>query len=185
MNLYFRHKTTLIILLLIACFHVVTAPHVHGKASMTVVLDQQRLLLTAVMPAHDLVGFEHLAETDEDKTTVKQAVSKLEQTQQWIHLKAGQCELKSVHVFDPLSVEGEHTGDDHHSETENHHHHSDHGDFEVSAEMRCQKPDLINALEVKLHHLFQQIQNIEVQWVVNGKQGLSTLNQQNHVVKFQ
>lgn len=180
-----RHICLLNVWLFLATFQVLAAPHVHGQAKMTVVLDHHRLILTAVIPAHDLVGFEHMAQSADEKSRVDSAVKQLKQTHLWLHLKSGECKLKSSHVSNPLleadDASGAHVHDD---ESENHEHHTSHGDFEVSVEMECKQFEDIEVLDVMLHHLFQNIQVIEVQWIVNGNQGLSNLNNQHKTVRF-
>ncbi len=142
--------------------------HVHGQAHMTVVLDGKKLLLTATMAGHDLVGFEHQPTDHDEVLLVESAVNKLQNIAAWLTIVGGDCSVSSAQVDQPSQA-----------------HDSHHADFELSTEFNCQSPTALAAMVVKLNQQFTQLKRTEVQWLVHNKQGLSVLQEQQEEVSFQ
>lgn len=142
--------------------------HVHGKAHMTAVLDGKKLLLTATMAAHDLVGFEHQPTDQDELLLLESAVNKLKNVSTWLTLVGGDCSVSSAQVDQPSHAQDSH-----------------HADFELSAEFSCQSPAELAAMVVQLNQQFTQLKHTEIQWLVHNKQGLSVVEEQQEEVSFQ
>src|SRR3989338_10642 len=80
----------------------------HGSARLNVVLDGQALELELESPAMNLVGFEHAAKSDADKTKVAAARSQLQDPQALFGLGAGDCTLSETELESPLFEDDEH-----------------------------------------------------------------------------
>jgi hypothetical protein len=80
--------------------------------------------------------------------------------------------------------EDEHHEDEHH-EDEHHEdeHHEDekeiHSEFAANYSMICETPENFKVLELKLFSIFNLLEEVEVQWVIQGEQGFEELNADN------
>ena len=103
--------------------------HEHGAAQLNVVLDGKVLELQLESPAMNLVGFEHAAKTDADKTKVAAARSQLEQPQALFGLAAGDCSVSTQELESPLCTEDGH--DDHHEHAKDSEHRDVHSHYSL------------------------------------------------------
>lgn len=142
--------------------------HEHGAAQLNVVLDGKVLELQLESPAMNLVGFEHAAKTDADKTKVAAARSQLEQPQALFGLAAGDCSVSTQELQSPLFTEDGH--DDHHEHAKD----SEHSDIHAHYSLNCQKPEKLKQLDLgELFKRFPATEKIQVQLIgPNGQQGL-------------
>jgi len=149
--------------------------HVHGHATMNVVLDSQNLVIYMSLTAHDVIGFEHLANNQQEKNVIDSAVAYLEATEDWLVLEKGDCHKQNVEVSNPF--QSKKTDTDEMS--------INHPNFEVNINYLCQAEDEISEFSVLLNKRFKEIQNIEVQWLAHERQGLINLSDENHQVRFE
>ena len=142
--------------------------HEHGAAQLNVVLDGKVLELQLESPAMNLVGFEHAAKTDADKTKVAAARSQLEQPQALFGLAAGDCSVSTQELQSPLFTEDGHN--DHHEYAKD----SEHSDIHAHYSLDCQKPEELKQLNLgELFKRFPATEKIQVQLIgPNGQQGL-------------
>ena len=142
--------------------------HEHGAAQLNVVLDGKVLELQLESPAMNLVGFEHAAKTDADKTKVAAARSQLEQPQALFGLAAGDCSVSTQELQSPLFTEDGHN--DHHEYAKD----SEHSDIHAHYSLNCQKPEKLKQLDLgELFKRFPATEKIQVQLIgPNGQQGL-------------
>lgn len=148
--------------------HASLAAHEHGAAQLNVALEGQRLELALESPAMNLVGFEHAAKTDADKTKVAAARSQLEQPQALFGLAAGDCSVSTQELQSPLFTEDGHN--DHHEYAKD----SEHSDIHAHYSLDCQKPEKLKQLDLgELFKRFPATEKIQVQLIgPNGQQGL-------------
>ena len=142
--------------------------HEHGAAQLNVVLDGKVLELQLESPAMNLVGFEHAAKTDADKTKVAAARSHLEQPQALFGLAAGDCSVSTHELQRPLVTEDGHN--DHHEYAKD----SEHSDIHAHYSLDCQKPEKLKQLDLgELFKRFPATEKIQVQLIgPSGQQGL-------------
>lgn len=142
-------------------------PHEHGVGTLNVALDGQTLELDLDGPSMNLVGFEHVASTDDDKAKVDAARKQLENPTVLFSLpKAAGCtseeqELKSP-LFDPAPEEGAVKGEHHHS------------DIEAHYAFTCSQPDALKTLDLtQFFKTFPGTHTIKVQLIgTSGQQAL-------------
>lgn len=87
----------------------------------------------------------------------------------------------------------DHDDKDHDDKKEAHEHHHDHdhkdgethSDVESKHQFECKKPAEIKTVSVDLFDAFAGFEKLNVQWIVNDKQGAMTLTKDNHVLKLQ
>ncbi|MDP4944792.1 MAG: DUF2796 domain-containing protein [Alishewanella sp.] len=142
--------------------------HVHGVASLTLILEGNELQLALQAAAATIVGFEHAPRTAEQKQELTLALDILSQGQ-WLNLsKDANCEIQGSDASTDLT---ERT-------------YSGHGDFYANISFLCQRPALLQQLDVSLFNLLPSLQTMDVQWVLNGQQGAAKATLGNSQVRF-
>lgn len=138
--------------------------HVHGVAELNVALDGSTLELQLQSPAMNLLGFEHAAQSAEDKAKVAAVQKLLEQPLSLFGLNEGQCTLTDHELESPLfesnSTEKKH--EEHaHSDTEH-----AHNDIHAHYQLACEQPDNLKQLDLtELFQRFPATEKIKVQLI--------------------
>lgn len=107
-----RRTTSLASLLVLAsslCYasgdveHRQQSAHVHGTARMNLAIDGEDVFLELASPAMNIVGFEYMPSSDEDRHTVHEAAEKLEDGGSLFEFsKAAGCTLVTAEIESPL-----------------------------------------------------------------------------------
>lgn len=158
--------------------------HVHGLSEMTIAIEKQTLEIQIESPAVNLVGFEHKAQTKKDIATVEKAKLLLEHHAVVFSLSGGSCKLVNQFI-DVSSITNTH----HHPEKEHKHeinHSSEISHSEVTAiyQYHCEKTSELSSITVTIFDLFPDIQEMQVMWISEIKQGAIMLNPTNKVVNL-
>jgi hypothetical protein len=162
--------------------------HVHGISKIDLVLEDEKLHLVLQGPAANLVGFEHSPSTPEQHATLKQTVSTLKDGDSLVSFNnAADCHMEHVHISSALIRENEE--DNHENEHEHEHEHDkeheeSHSDMEVEYHFTCAHGEKLNRLETKLFQAFPALERLDVQFVINMKQGAATLTAAEPLLKF-
>lgn len=162
--------------------YAVQAAHVHGQASLFVVLENQQLLIEFETPALNLVGFEHAPHDAQQRDKVESIRQQLATVPQLLSFSGGQCQLVTVDIdmgmMQQQDEHGEiHKGKDHNKTHEDHQEdHANHSDIQSSYRFDCQQPAALRAIDVTLLNRFPAIEALDVQWIVDGRQGGQTLS---------
>lgn len=83
-----------------------TAAHVHGVSKLNLAIDGNRVALEIGAPGADIVGFEHIAETREDKAAVNHAVGILKAGDTLFRFSArAKCRLQAAEVEPPKAAQ--------------------------------------------------------------------------------
>lgn len=91
--------------------------HVHGQGQLNLAIDGGELEIELIAPGADIVGFEHDANTAEDKAAVESAAAKLEDAMAILGIPAAaECILEEVEIESALLEDGDHDHDDHKDE---------------------------------------------------------------------
>jgi hypothetical protein len=163
--------------------HASLGAHEHGVGRLNAALDGQALELELESPAMNLVGFEHVASTDEDKAKVSAARAKLEKPLELFSLpKAAGCvvarqELESPLFGDKPDVD-DHDEDEDHDEdvkdADGHEHHHDHSEIHAHYQFTCTTPAVLKNLDLtQVFKTFPATQKIQVQLISpSGQQGV-------------
>ena len=173
--------------------------HVHGHAALEVAVDGNRLQLGFRSPLDNLIGFEHAPRTDQQKDAVRRMAAELRKpAQQFVPTAEARCTPDPVRlaseVIDPSLLGGEappagaakpqtppprdkhgHKG-----------HKGDHGHAELEAQFvfRCEQPEKLSGLEVKLFDAFKGLKRIDVQVAGARKQAAARLTPKNRRVSW-
>ena len=130
--------------------------HAHGHAELQVAIEGNAIEMAFEVPGESIVGFEHVAETDEQRAAVDEATTQLSDPLALFALpsEAG-CEVASAEV--ELHQEG------------------DHNAFEAEYALNCANVGAITALETTLFELYPNLEEIEVEYATPSGQGAGEL----------
>ena len=168
--------------------------HVHGEASLNLVLDDQSLFIEFESPAYNLVGFEHEPKDQIQQKEVQDSLSLLSRPRKVFGFSAqAGCLVESVSVTTTMAGVGKNTvgyEEEHHEEE--HHDHSDgdstnkesHSEFKANYLMICSEPEKLRTIEFKLFKEFLGLKSVQVQWINGEGQGYIELNAESSKLKW-
>jgi hypothetical protein len=138
--------------------------HEHGAAEFNFVLEDKTIHLEMILPAVDVVGFEHKPKSPEEKRRESEAIEVLKSPEKILSLtKSAKCSATSSDV----TATSSHT----HSR-EN----SEHSEYRVVYQFHCSVPLALSEIDLLLFKYFPSIAKIRTNAVVNGKQQHLTLS---------
>lgn len=162
------------------------SPHVHGKAELHLVLDNNQLLVELHSPAMNLLGFEHEIHNSEDQAVVENARAQLENPSVLFLFKDGECVPKQQSAdFSDILAANEHEHANHESHENHEPDNNSHNDIKATYLYVCEKPDSLNAAQILLLDVFPNITSLQVQWIIRNQQGASTLSHDHNEINFQ
>jgi len=142
--------------------------HEHGVAKLTLSAGETGLEIMLESPAVNLVGFEHMPNTDEDKQKLDDLVEKLEGGNELFSINPeAECELKDTEVLSGLR--GDTTGNPEDApKTAEPAEGEAHNDVDVTWAYACNKPAELTEVAVKLFSAFPEgFQRINAEWVTD------------------
>jgi hypothetical protein len=143
--------------------------HVHGVAELNLAVDGQRLLIELRSPAMNLVGFEHAPKDAEQRAAVEAARSALDDPAALFspNAEAGCAPISHSVMFE---------FDDHeHGHSHEHAGGEAHSDAHAEYTFRCDHPQSLRSLRVRLFERFPGTERLEVQKVTASGQSAATL----------
>ena len=130
--------------------------HEHGAATLQVAVEGDTIEMMLEVPGENIVGFEHAAETDEQKAAVEAQKETLGDPLALFVVPDGAgCDVASAEV--ELHQEG------------------DHNAFEAAYALRCADPAAVTAIETRLFELYPSLEEIEVEYATPAGQGAGEL----------
>ena len=172
--------------------------HVHGTAQLNVAVDGANVLVELLSPAINIVGFEHLPSTDDQRRTIHEAAERLEDGGSlFAFSKEADCTLVSAETDFPLLArdEAHHTHDDsrkdqdqagesadanHQHVTAEEHEVQEHSEFEARYQFSCEEPKKLKSLTVNLFSAFPAFDKIEAQMLTSNGQSGAELTARNN-----
>ena len=128
------------------------APHVHGVASLQVAIDGNTLTLTLESPLDNLLGFEHTARSEQERTAVRAMRERLEQAESvFVPSPAAHCQAVSVKLESPVLQPERQTAN------------GAHADLDGEFVFRCRNPGQLRELEVTIFRSFPNLRRLDVQ----------------------
>jgi len=149
--------------------------HEHGHSALNVAIEGDRVEMELIAPGADIVGFEYVAESEEDKATVEQAEATLgEPLALFGFTDSAGCVVETAAVeiegeehdehgdevhAEEEHHEEEHAEDEHHDEDEEHAKHEEHGEheehedevshneFHAEYALSCSTPDALDGID--------------------------------------
>ena len=147
--------------------------HVHGHGQLLVAQDESNWQLQFSIPAADLPGFGHAAESDEQMQQVHQIEKQISEYSNVFSVD-GNCHLVSQEIDFP----------DHDAEHETHdsQHEDEHEDVTLTYQLSC--GDDISEMTVTLFRLAPSLSALEVQWANDKGQGMTDATPQSATVSW-
>jgi len=147
--------------------------HVHGTATLQITLEENTLTLTLDTPLNNLVGFEHVPRTQQQKNTVHYIIEKLRQPEMLFGLTpAAQCLPSGVTLTAPLLGLG--TSEKMHPEKND-----GHAGLTAEINFTCTSPAAMKEIDVKLFREFNRLHLLNAQIVRARGQSASRLTPKN------
>lgn len=139
--------------------------HVHGHGRLNIAIEGKKLSMELEVPGMDIVGFEHEANTPEQRAAVAQAKAKLANALALFgpEAKAG-CELEQVKVsveaghVDEHEHEHEAQGAGGHEEEAGHQHSGFHAEYTLT----CSSPSRLTSMTFEYFNAFAGAQELDV-----------------------
>lgn len=165
--------------------------HVHGISALNLALEGDEIEIELDSPAANIVGFEHAPSSADDHAALDKAVARLKDGDTLFRFndEAG-CRMETATVSSAM-LDDQHEAESHtHEDKDEHdhdaHEHDDetHSDIDAAYHFECDAPDKLTQLTVDLFEAFSGLEKIEVQYVIESKQGAAELTATDQVVKF-
>ncbi|MGI9510876.1 MAG: DUF2796 domain-containing protein [Geminicoccaceae bacterium] len=135
--------------------------HEHGHSALGIAIEGDRIEMELVAPGADIVGFEHMAKSDEDKAAMEQAEAVLGKPLSLITFSSDAgCSIESASVeiegeahhdehADEAHAEEEHHDDGEHAEAghEEHEGGTSHNEFHATYALTCSAPDALDGID--------------------------------------
>lgn len=190
---------TLLVIMMSCCFSAAGQVHLHGQGQLFVSQEKNDWHVQFILPAADVIGFEHVPENAEQKRTLQTLARRLTTNDSVVNLR-GNCTLsEATHsVLTALdedhepNTEHEHENDIDHSNHEGKHHqtgdleghkeHAKHTDVEVEYHFACASS--AKTLSVTLFQWLPTLSRIQAQWITQASQGSATLTPANPTVEW-
>lgn len=170
--------------------------HEHGLSELAVAQEGPELLIDLRGPAANFLGFEHAPRTGAERAALAAARALLEQGEKLFGLPAAaRCRFVAARVtapdlaaFDEEADEAEEDGhgiaEDEHDEDELAHGDENHSEMAVSYDVRCDAPQALSAIEVKVFVAFPGTGRIAASTVGPAGQTAVMLTPDNTVVRL-
>ncbi len=143
--------------------------HVHGMATLDLVMDDHHLMMHLKSPLMNFLGFEHQPETEQQKSIYQDMLQQLKMLATLVEVQGSSCIAESIKVEDPF-VDNDET---------------QHTDVDVSYFLRCEKPKNITGLKINLFDVYSNLESLQVQMVLPTGQQQLKLNQQRTSIRIQ
>ncbi|PPR64895.1 MAG: hypothetical protein CFH10_00118 [Alphaproteobacteria bacterium MarineAlpha4_Bin2] len=122
--------------------------HEHGAANLSVLVDGKTLEIELHVPGADIVGFEHSAESDNDRAAVARALRTLrENAKLFSPSEAAGCQITEAHA--EYGKDQQYKADDAHR------------GFETHRIYTCKSPDRLEYIDVGLFQKFQTLKEVD------------------------
>lgn len=210
-----RNSLSAAALIAVFGFHATTAlaqhgeAHTHGMAKLEMVAESGSVQVEFRSPGADITGFEHEAETAEEKAREAAARKLLLDASNIVSFpEAAACRHVSGNIEEEHHGHEEHH-DDHakHDEHEKHHDHDhakhdehekhddhakhdehegheEHGEYHVTHLFVCDHPDKLDGVTVTVFSSFPTLEEVDLAAVVDGRQFAAELTPGNPGARF-
>jgi hypothetical protein len=152
--------------------------HVHGVASLEIALDGKLLTLEFSSPLDNLIGFEHLPQTDRQKALVRAMADKLNKADKlFVPTPAASCTLQNTELSSPVLPQA--LGSKPQPQEE-----SGHADLDAEFVFSCQNPDKLHDIEARLFTPFPNLHQLNAAVVTAKGQSAARLTSDNRRVSW-
>jgi hypothetical protein len=137
--------------------------HVHGRGTLNIAIEGDKVTMELETPGMDIVGFEHAATTQRDKAALEKAKARLSAPLSLFTLPAGAgCRVTDA----TIAIErGEHNDDakeEPEGSTKSEGHAGGHSEFHAQYGLQCSSADTITAIEFDYFRAFPGAEKLDV-----------------------
>ena len=172
--------------------------HEHGAAMLGMAQEGKLIQMELDSPAFNMVGFEHTPSNANEEEKVALMLAQLKMGSiLFTFPAAAKCQLVNVDISSGL-FEASHRGDSDHSNDDDDHgsesDHSDveddhkndsgHSDIEASWTYSCENPLLVRKVAFPLFAYFENLTDLDVDFIMDAGQGSIELSPGNSVISF-
>ena len=189
--------STLLLLALTSMPVHAAGAHVHGVATLQVAVDANRLTLDFYSPLDNLVGFEHAPRNDKQRAAVRRMVEQLHKPElTFVPTAEANCTRNSVNLESPaiprslLAADGlaqptapEPSGRGPEKSSKKGAK-DQHAGLSAEIVFRCERPEKLSGLEVKMFDAFPKLTRVDAQVVTARKQAAAKLTTRNRRVTW-
>ncbi len=153
--------------------------HEHGSGKLNVAIEGKTVSIELEVPAYNIVGFEHAAETKAQKAALKDAMKKLAAPTKLFVVNAEAGCKRTASKIETVGAIGD---DDHHGHSHGHDHgnkkkasgdaEETHSEFRATYTLTCAAPDKIEAITFGFFDTFKRSEELDVS--VIGAKGQRT-----------
>jgi hypothetical protein len=168
------NKQIKLLITLMGCALSISA-HVHGKGKMLISQDKNNWHIQLMLPAVDVLGFEHNPNTQKQHEIVGEVAEKFRHNISIVELD-GKCLLGDI----KSSLQ---------EQRDINHHEEDvvrdidqHGDIEVEYFFACQSS--VTKVSLILFKWIKSLTSIEVQWVIDKGQGMTLVTREEPTIEW-
>lgn len=154
----------------------------HGIAELLVVLEGEQLNIELHSPAINLLGFEHHPNTIQQKARIDTTKVSLTNATNLFQLEPDNCQLVD-HKIDFSNILHQSTQHDEEPHEE-HNERQNHSDLKAQYHYRCKRAGELRSLTTTIFSEFPTIETLRVQWIIDGRQGATTLDPEQHHAVF-
>lgn len=147
--------------------------HVHGVSRLNIAVDGTQVEIELEAPGSDIVGFEHMAETDADKAAVTQASAALKAGERLFAFPADAgCRLESAEVESPMIMRKNGQPKDHGRGGEGDPQDGRrHTEFHAHYLFHCDRPEKLTRIDARnFFARFPAVREIEIQAITPSGQ---------------
>lgn len=155
--------------------------HVHGLATLMLTLENEVLEIQFESPAANLIGFEHKADSLEEKQKVTQTAAVLKSPDLFFSFDGTNCQSKKTSV-DISGVMNDENGQHEHHNHSKDHDDDNHSEIKTSYRFICKNGTTLNSISISLFNLFPGIEKINAMWVTENRQGAELLSLNNNTI---
>ena len=168
--------------------HRTQTSHVHGNAAMNIVADGSVIHIELTSPAANLVGFEYAPVSESEHTAHANALSTLKDADRLFRFnETATCRAAEVDIVSgstrPAKSSG-HEAHRHHDHDDDEHADTRHSDITAMYQFDCGAPGKLDTLHVGLFDAFPAIDNLNIQYVTDDRQGAASLNSGAPILAF-
>lgn len=150
-----------------------TAAHVHGQASLNIVIEDETLLAEFHSPLDNLLGFEHAPESETEKLAYQALHDALQDYQTLFRVTDGVCEQNRHRVTEPFNKQQDNAAGSIHSEM-----HSEYF-------LHCQQATEITGIITNVFSAYPRLDKLKVQVVHSQGQSSFHLSPETYSATWQ
>lgn len=174
--------------------------HVHGVGQLNLAVDGNDVYIELKNPSANIVGFEHMPASEEDRHAVHEAAEKLEDGESlFTFSNQASCSLTSATVSSSLLTQdhedGHHAAAAHEGKHEDHgyvntgdhaDHHKDevHSEFAAEYTFSCKRPEKLTSFETRIFSVFPGIEELKAQVITNTGQTGAELTMKSYRIDW-